>query len=164
MPAMPPRLQALERLMLRIGNWPPVVAITQSFDESVARRLMQMRVADFLVKPVSPVELVRTCARVAKAPAASETTEAQIFTFLPAVGGAGVTTLAMQTAMLLLNSGARGKDLDLPGRSRFPARRLRRLSRPRAAAQSRARSSRGRSGSTGNCSKSCCRIIRRVSR
>jgi len=66
-------------------------------------------VADFLVKPVSPVELVRACARVAKSPATSETTEAQIFTFLPAVGGAGVTTLAVQTAMLLLNSGARGK-------------------------------------------------------
>jgi pilus assembly protein CpaE len=103
-------LLALERLMLRIGNWPPVVAITQSFEESVARRLMQMRVADFLVKPVSPVELVRACARVAKSPAASDTTEAQIFTFLPAVGGAGVTTLAVQTAMLLLNSGARGKN------------------------------------------------------
>src|ERR1700719_4172417 len=103
-------LLALERLMLQIGNWPPVVAITQSFEESVARRLMQMRVADFLVKPVSPVELVRACARVAKTPAANETTEAQIFTFLPAVGGAGVTTLAVQTAMLLLNSGARGKN------------------------------------------------------
>jgi pilus assembly protein CpaE len=106
-------LLALERMMLRIGTWPPVVAITQTFEESVARRLMQMRVADFLVKPVSPVELVRACARVAKdsnkATAAGETTEAQIFTFLPAVGGAGVTTLAVQTAMLLLNSGARGK-------------------------------------------------------
>src|ERR1700730_10109528 len=33
-------LQALERLMTRIGNWPPVVAITQNFDEAVARRLM----------------------------------------------------------------------------------------------------------------------------
>jgi pilus assembly protein CpaE len=102
-------LQALERLMLKIGPWPPVVAITQSFDETVARRLMQMRLADFLVKPVPPVELVRTCARVAKPPANTENTEAQIFTFLPAVGGAGVTTLAVQSAMLLLNSGARGK-------------------------------------------------------
>src|ERR1700675_3626523 len=102
-------LQALERLMARIGNWPPAVAITQTFDENVARRLMQMRVADFLVKPVPPVELVRTCARVAKSPASADTTEAQIFTFLPAVGGAGVPTLAVQTAMLLLNSGARGK-------------------------------------------------------
>ncbi len=102
-------LRALDRLMLRIGAWPPVVAITQSFDEGVARRLMQMRVADFLVKPVPSVELVRTCARVAKPPTNPEATEAQIFTFLPAVGGAGVTTLAVQTAMLLLNSGARGK-------------------------------------------------------
>jgi pilus assembly protein CpaE len=55
------------------------------------------------------VELVRTCARVAKAASQQETTEAQIFTFLPAVGGAGVTTLAVQSAMMLLNSGQRGK-------------------------------------------------------
>jgi pilus assembly protein CpaE len=100
---------ALECLVARVGNWPPVVAITQSFDAAVARRLMQMRVADFLVKPVAPVDLVQTCARVAKKPATAEAAEAQIFTFLPAVGGAGVTTLAVQTAMLLLNSGARGK-------------------------------------------------------
>jgi pilus assembly protein CpaE len=102
-------LLALEHMMARVGNWPPVIVISQRFEESVARSLMQMRVADFLVKPVSPVELVRACARVAKAPASDETTEAQIFTFLPAVGGAGVTTLAVQTAMLLLNSGTRGK-------------------------------------------------------
>jgi pilus assembly protein CpaE len=102
-------MAALERLVARLGNWPPVVAITQAFDEAVARRLMQMRVADFLVKPVSPVELVQTCARVAKKPASAEAAEAQIFAFLPAVGGAGVTTLAIQTAMLLLNSGTRGK-------------------------------------------------------
>ena len=103
-------LEALERIVTRIGNWPPVIAVAQRFDGSVARRLMQMRVADFLVKPVSPLELVQTCARVAKAPANTDApTEAQIFTFLPAVGGAGVTTLAVQTAMLLLNSAPRGK-------------------------------------------------------
>ena len=102
-------MQALDRLVTRIGSWPPIIAITQAFDQSVARRLMQMRVADFLSKPVPPVELVQTCARVAKKPANTESAEAQIFTFLPAVGGAGVTTLAVQTAMLLLNSGTRGK-------------------------------------------------------
>jgi pilus assembly protein CpaE len=110
-------LAALERMMLRVGHGPPVIAVTQNFEAAHARRLMQMRVADFLVKPVQPAELVRTCARVAKAAteaaadtaATTETTEAQIFTFLPAVGGAGVTTLAVQTALLLLNSGARGK-------------------------------------------------------
>ena len=102
-------IQALGRLMLRIGTRAPVVAITQAFDETVARRLLQMRVSDFMVKPVQPIELVRTCARVASSPAASGETEAQITTFLPAVGGAGVTTLAIQTALLLLTSGPRGR-------------------------------------------------------
>ena len=98
-------MQALERLMLRTGI-PPVVVVAQRFDADVARSLLQMRVADFLVKPVQPVELVRTCARVARSSAA-ETTEAKIYTFIPSVGGAGVTTLAIQTALLLLNSGQR---------------------------------------------------------
>jgi len=108
--AIPGEMQALERLMTRIGAWPPVIVITQSFDANVARTLLQMRVADFMVKPVSPVELVNTCARVAQnATANAEGAESEIYTFLPAVGGAGVTTLAVQTAMLLLNSGTRGK-------------------------------------------------------
>jgi len=99
-------MAALARLMARIGNWPPVVAVTQKFDENVARVLLQMRVADFLVKPVEPIDLVRACARVSKgAGGGAEPTEAKIYTFLPAVGGAGVTTLAVQTAMILLNSG-----------------------------------------------------------
>ena len=103
-------MHALERLMAHTGGWPPVVVVAQQFDADVARRLLQMRVADFLVKPVQPVELVRTCARVARpANGASEVKEAQIHTFLPAVGGAGVTTIAIQTAMLLLDSAARGK-------------------------------------------------------
>jgi pilus assembly protein CpaE len=103
---------ALERLMAQTGARPPVIVIAQSFDATVARNLLQMRVADFLVKPVSPVDLVRTCARVAREPASvpdEAVSEAQIYTFLPAVGGAGVTTLAVQSAMLLLGSGPRGK-------------------------------------------------------
>ncbi len=109
--AQPGEMQALERLMARLGAWPPMVVITQAFDAGVARALVQMRVADFLVKPVAPVELVRTCTRVAQAPvsSATEPTEAKIYTFLPAVGGAGVTTLALQSAMLLLNSGPGGR-------------------------------------------------------
>ncbi len=97
-------MAALSRLMTRVGSWPPVVAVTQKFDQDVARTLLQMHIADFLVKPVAPVDLVRACARVATSPG-GETTDAKIYTFLPAVGGAGVTTLAIQTAMVLLNSG-----------------------------------------------------------
>ncbi|HEX3439501.1 MAG TPA: response regulator receiver protein [Pseudolabrys sp.] len=99
-------MAALARLMARLGAWPPVITVTQSFDESVARTLLQMRVADFLVKPVQAIDLVRACARVAKGPGSgAEPADAQIYAFLPAVGGAGVTTIAIQTAMLLLNSG-----------------------------------------------------------
>jgi pilus assembly protein CpaE len=96
----------LARLMARAGNRPPVIAVTQGFDAELARILMQMRISDFLVKPVAAIDLVRACARVAQgAPGAEKATQAQIYTFLPAVGGAGVTTLAVQTALLLLNSG-----------------------------------------------------------
>jgi pilus assembly protein CpaE len=98
-------MQALSRLMARIDAWPPVIAVTQSFDANVARTLMQMRVTDFLVKPVTAIDLVRACARVAQGqPSGAQSAEARITTFIPAVGGAGVTTLAVQTAMLLLNS------------------------------------------------------------
>jgi pilus assembly protein CpaE len=99
-------MAALARLMTRVGNWPPVITVTQKFDENLARVLLQMRVADFLVKPVEPIDLVRACARVSKGSGGgAEPTAAKIYTFLPAVGGAGVTTLAVQTAMILLNSG-----------------------------------------------------------
>ena len=97
-------MAGLQRMMGRLGSHPPVVVITQTFDKNVARQLLQMRVADFLVKPISPVELVRTCARVVQTPTGTEPTEAEIYTFLGAVGGAGATTLSIQTALLLLGS------------------------------------------------------------
>jgi pilus assembly protein CpaE len=102
-------MRALDNLMARAGARLPVIAIARTVEANLARTLVQMRVADFLVKPVSPVELVRTCARVAQGPAAAAATEAEIYTFLPAAGGAGVTTLAVQSAMILLNGGPRGK-------------------------------------------------------
>ena len=99
---------ALEKLMARTGGWPPVVVVTQGFDTAIARSLMQMRIADFLVKPVAPVDLVQTCARVTK-PTMTDSSEAEIYTFLAAVGGAGATTLAIQTALLLLSNGQAGR-------------------------------------------------------
>jgi pilus assembly protein CpaE len=104
----PEELAALQRLAAQLGGTPPVIAITQSLDAMVARKLVQIRVSDFLVKPVEPLELVRACLRAAQSPAGGDTLEAQIYTFLPAAGGVGVTTLAIQTALLLLggkNSG-----------------------------------------------------------
>ncbi|MGV3635834.1 MAG: response regulator, partial [Pseudorhodoplanes sp.] len=101
-------MQALERLAMRTGGMPPIVVVTQAFDANVARTLIQMKIADFLVKPVTPAELIRTCARAVQ-PVGNGDNEAEIVTFIPAVGGSGVTTLAIQTAMLLLSSGPRGR-------------------------------------------------------
>src|SRR5215211_4994289 len=67
-----------------------------------ARQLLQMRVADFVVKPVQPLDLVRACARAAQGAQNGGTSEATIYTFLPASGGVGLTTLAIETAMQLL--------------------------------------------------------------
>jgi len=99
----PEEFLSLQRFAAQLGGNPPVIAITQSLDASVARKLVQMRVSDFLVKPVEPIELVRACARAAQGShsGGSDAMEAQIYTFLPAAGGVGVTTLAIQTALLL---------------------------------------------------------------
>ena len=101
-PASEADLAALNALTQRLGGTPPVIVAIPSFDVSVARQLLQMRVADFVVKPVAPLDLVRACARAAQAAKSGGTTEAQIYTFLPAAGGVGLTTLAIETSMLLL--------------------------------------------------------------
>lgn len=95
----------LHRVAMRFGARPPVVVVTQAFNEEIARRLLQIRIADFLVKPVAPVDLVRACARVAQDETGVEMSEARISTFLPAAGGVGVTTLAIQAAVLFLGGG-----------------------------------------------------------
>jgi pilus assembly protein CpaE len=99
----PEEFVALQRFAAQLGGNPPLIAITQSLDANVARKVVQMRVSDFLVKPIEPIELVRACARAAQGAhgGPSEAMEAQIYTFLPSAGGVGVTTLAIQTALLL---------------------------------------------------------------
>jgi pilus assembly protein CpaE len=104
----PAALNALQGMMARPGRQPPVVAVLHEFNQDIVRRLLQMRVADFLVRPVSPVELVRTCARVTQT-SSGERREADIVTLFPAVGGAGVTTLAIQSALILLENSRRSK-------------------------------------------------------
>jgi pilus assembly protein CpaE len=98
-------LMSLRDLMGRLAGRAPVVVVTEAFDEGVARWLIQIKVADFLTKPVDPVELARTCVKAMQAEAQSDNgIDAQILSFLPAAGGVGVTTLAIQTALTLLST------------------------------------------------------------
>lgn len=96
-------LLALQAMMGRIAGQAPVVVVTEAFDEAVARWFIQIRVADFLVKPVDPIELARSCVKAMQAEAKSGATkEAQTLAFLPAAGGVGATTLAIQTALTMM--------------------------------------------------------------
>lgn len=100
-------LPALQSLMGRLNGAPPVLVVTEAFSEAVARLLLQLRITDFLVKPVQPIDLVRACSRALQRPGEEQAKEAQIHTFLPAAGGVGVTTLAIEAAMQLMRAGSR---------------------------------------------------------
>lgn len=97
-------IEALQRLMRRLEGGIPVLVVTQQFDAAAIRILVQLQVADFLVKPVTTADLVRSCLRALQGPGRHDGQEAQIYTFMPAAGGVGATTLALQTAFELHRS------------------------------------------------------------
>src|SRR5690606_14501386 len=100
-------VESLQRVMRRLEGRTPVVVVTQEFNAAAVRILVQLQVADFLVKPVTIADLVRSCIRALQGPGRDENTESQIYTFMPAAGGVGTTTLALQTAFLLHTSATR---------------------------------------------------------
>lgn len=101
------RVAALQQLAGKLAGRVPVIVVTNVFNEIVARQLLQSHIADFLIKPITPDDLVRACARASQGAMAAKPAEAQICSFLPAAGGVGVTTLAIQAALLLMRAGAR---------------------------------------------------------
>lgn len=101
-------IEALQRLMRRLEGRAPVVVVTQEFNAAAVRILVQLQVADFLVKPVTTTDLVRSCLRALQGPGRDENKECQIYAFMPAAGGVGTTTLTLQTAFQLHSSVTRG--------------------------------------------------------
>jgi pilus assembly protein CpaE len=100
-------LESLQRVMRRLEGGMPVIVVGQEFDSATARVMMQLRVSDFLVKPISTADLVRSCVRALKGSEAAAS-ESQVLTFMPVAGGVGNTTIALETAFLLHNSAVRG--------------------------------------------------------
>lgn len=101
-------IESLQRVTRRLEGRAPVVVVTQEFNAFAVRTLVQLQVADFLVKPLTTADLVRSCIRVLQGPGRQEGGEAQICTFMPAAGGVGATTLTLQTAFQLHNSVTQG--------------------------------------------------------
>ncbi len=102
------QIEALQRVIRRLDGRTPIIVITQEFDASAVRILVQLRVADFMTKPVTTADLVRSCVRALQGDSREENSESEISTFMPAAGGVGTTTLTLQTAFQLHNSTARG--------------------------------------------------------
>ncbi len=98
------QIESLQRVMRRLEGRAPVVVVTQGFNASAVRILVQLQVADFLVKPITTADLVRSCIRALQGPGREENAESQIYTFMPAAGGVGATTLTLQTAFQLHRS------------------------------------------------------------
>jgi pilus assembly protein CpaE len=101
-------IEALQRVMRRLEGRVPVIVVTGEFNAAAARIMVQLHVADLLVKPISTADLVRSCLRALQGPGRSDQQDSQILTFMPAAGGVGNTTLAIETAFLLHRSVTRG--------------------------------------------------------
>ncbi|WP_245467422.1 response regulator [Mesorhizobium sp. M7A.F.Ca.CA.003.01.2.1] len=77
-------VESLQRIMRRLEDKVPVVVVTQEFNAAAVRILVQLKVADFLVKPITTADLVRSVVRALQGPGREENTESQIYTFMPA--------------------------------------------------------------------------------
>ncbi|NJO22293.1 MAG: hypothetical protein HC868_04315 [Sphingomonadales bacterium] len=80
-----------------------IVAISDNLDEAAVRSLLRWHISDWLPSDASTGDIVTACERamVDKAPRSESTDRALCITMLPAAGGVGTTTLAIQTAFLL---------------------------------------------------------------
>ncbi len=94
-------LMALQGLTARIAGTTPVIVLTDAFDDALMRWFLQIRVADFLRKPVDPKEVLRACVRALRATVEGPGGTGQILSFMAAAGGVGATTLAVEAAMIL---------------------------------------------------------------
>ena len=99
-------LLQLQKIMIWMRSQTQVVVLTDAFDEAVGRWFLQIRVSDFLRKPVRPEELRAVCLRALHG-SMGESGGGRIITFLPAAGGVGNTTLAVETAIQTVKSSGR---------------------------------------------------------
>jgi pilus assembly protein CpaE len=92
--------------MIKLAGKTPVIVLTEAFDDAVGRWFLQIRVSDFLRKPIRMDDLMRACVKALRDAHPETETRARVLSFTPASGGVGATTLAIEAAMQVLQSGA----------------------------------------------------------
>jgi pilus assembly protein CpaE len=98
-------IAALQQLVRKLQGRIPIIVVTEEFDTAAIRMFIQMQIADFLAKPIAMADLLRACNRAMNRQGVDDgAREPEIITFMPAAGGVGSTTLALQTAAILNRS------------------------------------------------------------
>src|SRR5215210_2761227 len=103
-------LIALQGIVMRTFGRAPVIVLADAFDDAIVRWFLQIRVSDFLRKPVEAKEVLKACIRALKATSSLPDDGSQILSFLSPAGGVGTTTLAIESAMLLRRNGPKDAD------------------------------------------------------
>lgn len=97
--------ESLQKIKRMAGPNTPVVVISNNFSPAAARILIQLKVSDFLVKPVQTSDLVRSCNNALKVNTEEAQVDPQFISFMPAAGGVGTTSMAIETASILNEHG-----------------------------------------------------------
>jgi pilus assembly protein CpaE len=98
------QLVALQKIMTSLGGRTPVIVLTDGFDDAVGRWFLQIRITDFMKKPVRPEEVLQACLKALVKEGAERGRSAQTFSFVQAAGGVGNTTIALEAALQILQS------------------------------------------------------------
>jgi len=97
--------ESLQKIKRMVSNTTSIIVISGSFSPAAARILIQLKVADFLVKPVQTSDLVRSCNNAMKINTQETQVEPQFLSFMPACGGVGTTSMAIEAASILNSHG-----------------------------------------------------------
>ena len=92
---------SIERLR-KSGFNGAIIIISETLDESSLRGMLRFRVADWLPAEAEAAEVIDACERALNARRLADgANRAQCLAFVPAAGGVGTTSLAIETAYLL---------------------------------------------------------------
>lgn len=95
----------LQKIKRMVSGQTSIIVISSDFSPAAARILIQLKVSDFLVKPVQTSDFVRSCNNAMKISTETAQVEPQFLSFLPASGGVGTTSMAIEAASILNRHG-----------------------------------------------------------
>ena len=91
----------LQKVKRMVDNKMAIIVISNNFSPAAARILIQLKVNDFLVKPIQTSDFVRSCNNALKINTQEAQVQPQFMAFMPASGGVGTTSIAIETASIL---------------------------------------------------------------